>query len=146
VILGPVIDQLNLNAEWGRKYFAGETLPTAQTLAILKQRLMLAPVRNTKLIAITVFSDDRNEAAKIANAVAESYRDYRAANAVKTDPQTPNLTLVQITDTATPGRSPVRPNKPLNLALGALAGIFLGLLAGGVAEFFRGQTGTARRN
>ena len=144
MILGPVIDQLNLNAEWGRKYFAGETLPTAKSLELLKARLELRPVRNTQLIAITVNSDDWNEAAKIANAVAESYRDYRAANAAKTNPQTPNLTLVQITDRAEPGRAPVRPNKPLNIVLGAVAGIFLGLLAGGMVTLINGQTGKSR--
>ena len=54
-----------------------ETLTTDQTMEILRQRLQLAPVKNTKLIAITVYSDDKNEAAQMANAVAEAYRDYR---------------------------------------------------------------------
>jgi|SRR5665213_802397 len=77
LVLNPVIDKLKLNVEWGKKYFAGQTLKTSQTLELLKQRLQLAPVRNTKLIAITVYSDDKNEAAQIANAIAEAYRDYR---------------------------------------------------------------------
>lgn len=77
MMLNRVIDKLNLNAAWGKKYVAGRTLETSQTLEILKQRLQLAPVRNTSLIAITVYSDDRNEAAQIANAIADAYRDYR---------------------------------------------------------------------
>src|SRR5664280_1193553 len=77
LVLNPVIDKLKLNVDWGKKYFAGQTLTASQTLEILKQRLQLAPVKNTKLIAITVYSDDRQEAAQIANAIAEAYRDYR---------------------------------------------------------------------
>jgi len=68
---------LKLNVEWGKKYFAGETLKPAKTMELLKQRMRLNTVRNTKLIAITVYSDDKNEAAQIANAITESYRVYR---------------------------------------------------------------------
>jgi succinoglycan biosynthesis transport protein ExoP len=77
LVLKPVIEKLNLNTEWGQKYFRGEKLKTAESLEILKSRLQLAPVKNTKLISITVYSDDKNEAAQIANALADSYRDYR---------------------------------------------------------------------
>ena len=61
----------------GQKYFNGETLKTTETMEILKQRMQLAPVKNTKLISITVYSDDKNEAAQLANAIAEAYRSYR---------------------------------------------------------------------
>ena len=77
VVLGKVIDNLNLNVEWGKKYFGGETLKTPVTMEFLKHRISLAPVRNTKLIEITVFSEDKNDAAHLANAIAEAYRDYR---------------------------------------------------------------------
>ena len=83
VVLKPVIDKLKLNKQWGKKYFAGQTLEPSETLEILRQRLQLAPVKNTKLVAITVFSDDRQEAAQIANAVANSYRDYREGSRVE---------------------------------------------------------------
>ena len=77
LVLDSVIDKLNLNYVWGKKYFNGEPLKTTGTLEILKARLQLTPVRNTMLINITAFSEDKVEAAKIANAVAEAYRDYR---------------------------------------------------------------------
>ena len=79
VVLSNVVNALNLNYEWGKKYANGETLKTLDTLEILKQRISLSPVRNTKLIAITVYSDDKNEAAKLANAIADAYSDYRLA-------------------------------------------------------------------
>src|ERR1035438_2801592 len=37
----------------------------------------LRPVRNTSLIAITVFSERADEAARLANAIAEAYREHR---------------------------------------------------------------------
>jgi polysaccharide biosynthesis transport protein len=77
VVLGKVIDALNLNVEWGKKYFGGETLKTPETMEFLKRRMSLMPVRNTKLIGITVYSEDKNDAARLANAIAEAYRSYR---------------------------------------------------------------------
>jgi uncharacterized protein involved in exopolysaccharide biosynthesis len=206
LVLNPVIDRLKLNVAWGKKYFAGQTLKTSETMELLKMRLQLAPVRNTSLISITVFSDDRIEAAQIANAIAEAYRDYcvqthaelaakgidamqqeyqkqavqiqqaqsdldslrqqfkiagdatgsqspqeqpywdekrelsqllevqktlsSKIEAVRLAAQMPPTVLVQIIDTAEPGRAPVKPNKTLNILIGALAGGFLGLLAG----------------
>ncbi len=77
VVLGKVIEALNLNIEWGKKYFGGETLKTTETMEFLKRRMVLSPVRNTKLIGITVFSENKDDAARLANAIAETYRDYR---------------------------------------------------------------------
>src|ERR1035437_5084618 len=67
VVLSNVIATMNLNVEWGKKYNNGETLKTTETMEILKQRMGLVPVRNTKLISITVYSDDKKEAADLAN-------------------------------------------------------------------------------
>jgi uncharacterized protein involved in exopolysaccharide biosynthesis len=36
-------------------------------------------------------------------------------------------------DPAEPSRTPARPNKPLNITIGTVAGIFLGAMAGGGA-------------
>jgi capsular exopolysaccharide synthesis family protein len=77
LVLSNVIASLNLNVEWGKKYFNGETLKTTETIEILRGRVALAPVKNTKLIQITVYSDDKNEASLIANTIAESYRKWR---------------------------------------------------------------------
>ena len=77
LVLSNVISSLNLNVEWGKKYFNGEVLKTTETLEILKGRMGLAPVRNTELISITVYSDDPKEAALLANTIAEAYKNYR---------------------------------------------------------------------
>ena len=77
VILGSVIERLNLNKEWGKKYANGDILKTPETMTLLKGRIDLRPVRNTSLIEIRVYSEKHDEAAVIANAVAGAYRDYR---------------------------------------------------------------------
>jgi capsular exopolysaccharide synthesis family protein len=90
VVLSNVISSMNLNELWGKNYNNGMPLKTTETMDILKQRISLNTIRNTKYITITVYSDDKNEAANLANAVAESYKNYRlglererADNAVK---------------------------------------------------------------
>ncbi|HZL13686.1 MAG TPA: polysaccharide biosynthesis tyrosine autokinase [Verrucomicrobiae bacterium] len=75
-VLDRVIDKLNLNSVWGKKY-GMDTLKTTETRELLKRQMSLSPVRNTDLVDITVYDSDKNEAANIANAIAQSYRDYR---------------------------------------------------------------------
>lgn len=152
LVLVPVIEKLNLNDLWGKKYFAGQTLKTYETFKILKGRTALAPVRGTKLIAITVYSEDRKENAQIANAISESYQNYRLKlqaelaakkaealpagpekQAAQLEAQMPKLPLVQITDPAEPGRAPVRPNKTLNIVLGVFLGIVVASVIGAIA-------------
>jgi len=76
-VLSNVVNTLNLNVEWGKKYFNGETLKTIEAIEFLKRRMHLDTVRNTKYITVTVFSEDKNDAARLANAVAQAYQDYR---------------------------------------------------------------------
>jgi capsular exopolysaccharide synthesis family protein len=77
IILSKVIESLGLNKEWGRKFAGGETLKTTETMAILRGRVALRPVRNTSLIEIRVFSDKPQEAAEIANEIARAYQAHR---------------------------------------------------------------------
>ena len=44
-------------------------------MALLKARIDPRPVRGTSLIEIHVFSQDRAEAAGLADAIADTYRD-----------------------------------------------------------------------
>jgi succinoglycan biosynthesis transport protein ExoP len=76
VVLGKVVDALNLNAVWGKKY-GMDTFKTSETIEFLKHQINLVPVRNTTLVDITVYSGDKKEAADIANAMAKAYQDYR---------------------------------------------------------------------
>jgi capsular exopolysaccharide synthesis family protein len=76
VVLGKVIEALDLNDVWGKKYGVG-TFKTTETLEFLKNQLVLSPVRNTTLVDIIVYSGDKNEAAVLANAIARAYKEYR---------------------------------------------------------------------
>src|SRR5665213_1298522 len=75
-VLGKVIDALNLNAVWGKKYGV-DTFKTSETVEFLRHQMSLSPVRNTTLVNINVYSADKNEAATLANAVAKAYKEYR---------------------------------------------------------------------
>ncbi len=77
LILSNVVQSLNLQVQWGKKFAGGERLKTQEAMALLKGRMDLRPVRNTSLIEIRVYSESADEAARIANAIAEAYRDYR---------------------------------------------------------------------
>ena len=99
LILGRVIDNLDLNHAWGGKQLGGEQLKastgksltgaegrkgadgdrlkTWETLALLRSMIELRPVRTTSLIEIRVSSDKPDEAARIANAIAEAYQAHR---------------------------------------------------------------------
>lgn len=76
-ILGKVIEDLDLRKEWGARYARGGTLTFSEALTMLKGRIDPKSVPNTSLIEIRVFSEDPEEAARLANAIAQTYRDYR---------------------------------------------------------------------
>lgn len=77
LVLSNVVVSMNLNESWGKLSGVGAPLETTQSIAIIQKHLRLAPVKGTKHIAITYTSSDPNEAALIANAIAESYCKYR---------------------------------------------------------------------
>ena len=75
VILGRVIEALDLNKAWGKKY--GQVLKTDETIDLLKHQMDLRPVRNTSIIEIRIYDENPDQAARIANEVAKAYRVYR---------------------------------------------------------------------
>ena len=125
VVLGEVVEDLKLNVEWGRKFLGGDRLKTSETVTLLKNRLDVKQVRDTSLIEIRFFSESPEEAAKIANAIAGAYR----AHTLRARDQ-PGRVVVEIVDSARPNLRPVRPNKPLNIAVGLLSACFMGTVAG----------------
>jgi capsular exopolysaccharide synthesis family protein len=76
-VLSNVVNALDLNREWGRKYNNGQRLKTSDTLTILRRQMDLRPVRNTMFIEIGVYSDKPEDAAKLANSIAEAYHKHR---------------------------------------------------------------------
>ena len=77
VVLGRVVEKLNLDSEWGKKYANGQRLKAGETIALLKRRMELRPLQNTTVVDLRVSSDDPVEAAKLANTIAEIYTQFR---------------------------------------------------------------------
>ncbi|HEV2318514.1 MAG TPA: polysaccharide biosynthesis tyrosine autokinase [Verrucomicrobiae bacterium] len=78
VVLSRVVDDLNLAVEWGKKYSPdGQPLKTTDAIDYLRRYITLDSDRNTKLIDITVVNEDKDLAARIANTIAQDYKEYR---------------------------------------------------------------------
>ena len=78
-ILHQVITNLHLTKKWGEKFKEGE-LPLGVAFYFLKKDLTVSQSRNTSLIEIKVESDTPEEAAEIAQKIAEVYRDSRLSS------------------------------------------------------------------
>lgn len=146
IVLTPVVEKLNLAAEWGKRYAGGAPLKPSDAIEFLRKSLQVRPVGKSAVIEIQVFSPKPEEAALIANAIAESYRDFR----LKSNPEVGSNQPVDmqalvypapaILEHATPNANPVRPNKPLNIALGVIVGTVLGALVAGAVIGLRSAT------
>lgn len=73
-ILYPVIEGLGLEPKWKKLHGIGSK---EQAFFRLQRMIDVREIRNTELIQITVYSTDRQEAADIANRIAEEYRARR---------------------------------------------------------------------
>jgi hypothetical protein len=126
VILRPVIQQLDLDREWGRRFGTGQPLQPSETLQLLKARLIVRQVRNASILGISAASQDPEEAATLANTIVDQYIAHVASSSKS------HTFTVEILEKATPGLRPVRPNRPMNLLIAAVAGLVLGSLVGAV--------------
>ena len=79
-ILNEVINRLDLKNEWGKD---DEVLPREVALKILRNSINVFQQRDTSLIVINVKRDNPDEAADIANEIAQVYRDSRLDLAAK---------------------------------------------------------------
>lgn len=155
-VLSIAIKQLNLNERWGRKYFQGETLKTSEVLQILTGRIKISPVQNSSLITIQSYSDNPDESALVANAVADAFQVFTEENqthaqAGKLDTMQPSAISVQIIEQAQPPLRPFKPNRPICI----IVGIFLAVIYAAIAtvlavgarlfvrKLFAGKTGNS---
>ena len=77
VVLYNVISNLNLNVKWAKKYKMDTPLTTQRTFKILQKLIDVRQFRNTSIIEIKAFSDEPEEAAQIANEIANVYKKVR---------------------------------------------------------------------
>jgi membrane protease YdiL (CAAX protease family)/capsular polysaccharide biosynthesis protein len=122
MFLAPIVKAYDLTEEWGKRYTPGYgPLKTSACTERLKRMLQLRLVENTTIVDIGVASDRSEEAAKLANAIAEAYQQ-RAQGVV-------------ILDHATRSSYPYSPNRPQLVFSGLWGGFMLGVLVGCVVWF-----------
>ena len=145
-VLDKVSKNLDLPDVWGKKYNNGAPINISDVVALLKSRLDVSPMKSrrgagtdisrvvsaidnsdTVLVNIRAYSDNAEEAAKIANSVVEAYRLFRQEEDHQTG-AAPIERRVTIMSHASADYRPVRPNKQLNIFIGALAGILIALI------------------
>jgi capsular polysaccharide biosynthesis protein len=122
-VLGKVIDTLHLDDAWGKRYNYGKLIPKPEAIGLLKQCLDLQPVRNTNLLDIGVVSEDPEEAAKMANAIAAAYIDQRNQDASKL-PSGVHVVPAELIEAAQTPTVPVGADNPTGKIL-FVGGIFV---------------------
>ena len=110
IVLNPVIAELDLGI-------------TAESL---QKQISASSALNTTIISITVSDADPVAAANLANAVAASLSQVVPEIEPPTTEGGSPIRLTRVSD-AQPALEPASPNVPLNLALGALVGLALGV-------------------
>ncbi len=79
-----VIEDLSLNQRWSKDYLSQGTLRTVETFEILRDKLDVRQYRNTTMIEIRVYSKNKEEAAEVANKIAEVYGENRRTERSRT--------------------------------------------------------------
>jgi uncharacterized protein involved in exopolysaccharide biosynthesis len=120
-LLKRVSEQLNLPETWAARYGQNKPLTDKRVEDLLRRAVQVRRLPGTDLIQIRVYSGSPAECAQLANEIARTGAKRARGSG-----------SVEIVEEAVPPLKPSRPNKPLNLALGAFVGIFLGIMAGGI--------------
>jgi len=136
-VLANVIVMLDLDEVWGNKYNRGKRLSSSKTEERIKRHLELKIIRETKLIRIGVFDNDPIEAAKLANAIARQYCEYKTARFRRLvsewgkSAESLNYEAPEVVDPAIPPTRPIGPNRYLG---GAMLGCGLFLVIVGTSS------------
>jgi succinoglycan biosynthesis transport protein ExoP len=75
-VLGPIISQLGLDKKWA-KQFKVPSLTQEEALDYISELIHIEFKKGTDIIVITASEEDPKEAAEIANAVADGYKEMR---------------------------------------------------------------------
>ncbi len=148
IVLNAVITRLDLKETWSRRVFKeSEPLSDSRALAYLISLLSIDYKDGTNMIDISVSSDDPQEAADIANAVADGYKARREmvlpsqGNALMDEKRGP---IIRIISRAVPGTVPIRLNRDLSLAVVIVVGLSLSLIVPTFVELGLWLTRAAR--
>lgn len=112
-VLGEVAQTLNLTKRWAARYgVGGVELSSEEAVRILRRQVHIRLTQNASLIDVRVNSEDRREAAQIANKIVEIWEKHSVS--------AEGRSRVQVVDLAEPGLRPVRPNVPFVIVIGGL--------------------------
>ena len=112
IVLDRVIEELQL---------------TDRTRRELATQVEAASPLNTVLIEISVTDSDPELAAEIANSTGRNFADVVVNELEKPEGEAPSLVRIETIQPADVPTAPSSPNVPLNLALGGLIGLALGI-------------------
>ncbi|HKS38749.1 MAG TPA: protein kinase, partial [Verrucomicrobiae bacterium] len=118
-LLRKVATHLDLERRWARKFGSGGA-SVDKAVELLRRQTHSRFSRNARIVEVRFTSESRQEAAEIANKIADVYRS------------SPEGAGAEILQSAEPPLRRAKPNVPFNLAVGALAAIVLGSMAAGV--------------
>ena len=97
---------------------------------MLERTIEVRRIPDTCLIEIRILSEKAEEAARLANALGETYLNHRRDHPA-TSPQGPAAIEVEVLDHAVPAASPMRHHELKQLVSYALAGLCLAFAIGG---------------
>jgi capsular polysaccharide biosynthesis protein len=118
-----VIERLDLKSAWSKRFGEGYPLPMEMVRKYLRSSLDVVFAGNSDIFEIRADSESRQEAAAIANALAESLEL----------PESVGITT--LLDSAEIPHSAIRPNLGLNMMVGLVLGVIAGGLLGGAVVF-----------
>lgn len=122
-VLCQVVSNLSLERRWAEQFKETKPLPMAVTCALLRHRLEVRPNRDPGLVEITAESQDRFEAAQLANELARVCAEVAPGPAAQ-EPGAARRAAVRLIEQARPPLHPVR-RRPLPVMLAAVAGLAL---------------------
>lgn len=110
LVLDPVIDELGLNV----------------TPQALRSRVSVSAPAGTSIVDVTVTDTNAGRAAEIANAITASLKNV-TSDVVPTGPDGDEIVTVTVVEPAAASSRPVSPRPVVNIALGLIAGVVIGL-------------------
>jgi Mg-chelatase subunit ChlD len=84
-VLSKVAEKLNLDQRWAERHGVGNKAKAEDTVELLKQMTTVSTDPKSGFIDIKVKSDKPEEAARIANTIAEVYRDQRLEEKLRSE-------------------------------------------------------------
>lgn len=119
-----------------------------EVAGLLLSRINVKTEADTALIKITVYNEDPQEAAAIANSIAPSLQELFTKGVTSEDGagHVTQAPAVETVEPAVPGTAPVKPNIPLNITLGVIGSVILAFGVTAVASALSGVKDMRRQN